>query len=309
MRPIGRPHWLCAVLLAGLHACGGKPTAATSLGMETGDETATSDSSTSIGTSDTSDSSTSFEGCVDAGNFLTDDEDQVASNPGPPVIQPRPLSIPRDLGSGQSECDVFAQDCPEQEKCVPYASEGGTWDANECVPVQGDGMIGEPCTHSPIDATDDCDENSACWLVDEGMGTCTGFCSGSAGAPECPQGQYCLQFGGVVAFCVDGCNPLEQACPAGQACFWTGEVFGCTILAAEIPAGEPCGDFDDCGIGMICVDAASLPSCGGPSCCAEFCDLDCPDPCSQVGTSCVPLFAMGEAPLGEGDIGVCLAPG
>jgi hypothetical protein len=61
-------------------------------------------------------------------------------------------------------------------------------------------------------------------------------------------------------------------------------------------------------VSLICVDAASLPSCGGTACCAEFCDLDCPDLCSQVGTSCVPFFEMGEDLLGEGDIGVCLAP-
>jgi hypothetical protein len=143
---------------------------------------------------------------------------------------------------------------------------------------------------------------------DQGMGTCMGFCGGTAQAPECPPDQYCLQLYGVVAFCSDGCNPLEQACPEDQACFWTGEEFSCSPTAAKFPAGEPCGDFDDCGVSLICVDAASLPSCSGTACCAEFCDLDCPDLCSQVGTSCVPFFEMGEDLLGEGDIGVCLAP-
>lgn len=319
MRPIERAPWLCVLLLAAVGACGDKP-AATSLGMPTSSETgssdgttatSTSDASTNETSSDTDDSSTTLEGCVDGGNLPPDDETEVALNQGqgPPVVLPRPLPIPQDLGSGTSECDEFAQDCPEGEKCVPHASTGGAWDAT-CVPVLGDGMIGEPCTYAgPIEATDDCDASSACWLVDEqGMGTCTGFCGGSAQAPECPLDQYCLQLDGAVAFCVDGCNPLEQACPEGQACVWTGETFACTLTAAKFPAGEPCGDFDDCGISMICVDAASLPSCGGASCCAEFCDLDCPDLCSQVGTSCVPFFAMGEAPPGEGDIGVCVAP-
>jgi hypothetical protein len=317
---------VCSLLLASLGACGGKPEA-TSLGMATSvdagssdaatasgtsdssSDTSTADADTDTSTSDTDDPSTTFEGCVDAGNLPPDDEDPLAFNPSP-VFQPNPLPIPQDLGSWPFDCDAFAQDCPVGEKCVPYASTGGTWDTNKCVPVLGDGMIGEPCVYTdPIEVTDDCNASSACWLVDDqGMGTCTGFCGGTAQAPECPLGQYCLQLDGAVAFCVDGCNPLEQACPEDQACFWTGEAFSCTLTAAKFPAGEPCGDFDDCGISMICVDAALLPSCGGASCCAEFCDLDCPDLCSQVGTSCVPFFELGEAPPGEGDIGVCMAP-
>ena len=58
---------------------------------------------------------------------------------------------------------------------------------------------------------------------------------------------------------------------------------------------------------MICIDATSLPHCSGAACCAEFCDLDCPDLCSQVGASCVPFFDMGQAPTGDDDIGVCMA--
>jgi hypothetical protein len=278
-------------------------------------DTSTSDTSTSdtSDTDDTDDTSTSSGGCVDGGNLSPDDDVQLAqasaSQHGSPEFEPGPLAIPPDYGH-VSECDEYAQDCPAEEKCVPYSSTGGTWDDNTCVPVQGAGMIGDPCIYAgPIEATDDCGLDSACWLVDDqGMGTCTGFCSGSAQTPECPLGQYCLQLYDAVAFCVDGCNPLEQACPEEQGCFWTGEAFSCTPTAAQFPAGEACGDFDDCRPGMICVDAELLPSCGGASCCAEFCDLDCPDLCSQVGTSCVPFFEMGQAPIGEGDIGVCMAP-
>jgi hypothetical protein len=317
------------LLLASLGACGGKP-AATSLGMATsvdtgtGDDASTSETSTSeTSTSDTSDTdtgdtdtsdtdepSTSAEGCVDGGSPSPDEEIQPAAQHGAPVFQPSPLPIPADLGGGLSECDEFAQDCPFEEKCVAYASTGGTWDANKCVVVQGDGMIGDLCTYEgPIEANDDCDASSACWLVDDqGMGTCMGFCGGAAQAPECPPDQHCLRLYDAVAFCVDGCNPLEQACPEDQACFWTGEAFSCTPTAAKFPAGEPCGDFDDCGTGLICVDAASLPSCNAAACCAEFCDLDCSDLCSQVGTSCVPFFEMSEPLLGETDIGVCMAP-
>src|SRR5262245_29604034 len=43
-----------------------------------------------------------------------------------------------------SECDPWAQDCPEGEKCVAYGSTGGNWDANKCVLVTGDGQQGDP---------------------------------------------------------------------------------------------------------------------------------------------------------------------
>ena len=64
------------------------------------------------------------------------------------------------------ECDSFEQDCPEGEKCVPYGSTGGNWDANKCVPVMGDQEPGEPCWWGGVvEATDNCDETSACWDV------------------------------------------------------------------------------------------------------------------------------------------------
>jgi len=44
-------------------------------------------------------------------------------------------------------CDPFLQGCPEGEKCVAYASTGGNWDANKCVPVFGDAGPGESCIY------------------------------------------------------------------------------------------------------------------------------------------------------------------
>src|SRR5690606_24378786 len=37
--------------------------------------------------------------------------------------------------TGVSSCDAWLQDCPDDEKCVAYASAGGTWDANRCVTI------------------------------------------------------------------------------------------------------------------------------------------------------------------------------
>src|SRR5690606_38571371 len=42
-----------------------------------------------------------------------------------------------DVGGGGGECDVFAQDCPKGEKCMPWANDGGgSWNATTCSPVE-----------------------------------------------------------------------------------------------------------------------------------------------------------------------------
>ena len=49
-------------------------------------------------------------------------------------------------------CDLWEQDCPEGEKCNPWANDGGaSWNALRCVPIDPnpDG-VGEPCTVSGI---------------------------------------------------------------------------------------------------------------------------------------------------------------
>lgn len=95
------------------------------------------------------------------------------------------------------QCDPWWQDCPDGDKCVPYASTGTTWDANKCVPILGDGQPGEACKHhGVINATDSCAAASLCWnleLIDgELLGTCTPFCTGTANQPQCAEGQSCL---------------------------------------------------------------------------------------------------------------------
>ena len=215
-----------------------------------------------------------------------------------------------DVGS-VSTCDIFMQDCPNGEKCVPYASMGGTWDANKCVPVLGTGTVGEPCLYTgAIDANDDCDEDSACWGIDNmSMGTCTAFCSGTPIQPLCPEGTQCLMSNqGSIAFCVLGCNPITQNCADGEGCFWSGSSFACASLTQDIPLGESCGFINDCAKGLACLSGDSVPGCASAACCAEFCDLDCgPDSCTMPNTSCTAFF-NGNAPVGDADVGVCVQP-
>lgn len=222
--------------------------------------------------------------------------------------------VPDDDFGAVSECDPFMQDCPDGEKCVPYGSTGGNWDANKCVAVTGDGAPGDTCTYGGVvEATDDCDETSHCWDVMDvdgmNVGVCTAFCSGTADAPQCEPGTSCLIANeGSITLCIQNCDPLLQDCGAGLACFWAVQDFQCIFTTQDIPTGEPCGFINDCAAGNICLDAANLPACNGSACCGNFCDLADPT-CPTPGTECTAFFEEGMAPPGYEEVGVCLIPG
>ncbi len=120
--------------------------------------------------------------------------------------------VPSSDFASSSECDPFLQDCPEGEKCVPYATDGGQFDANKCVPVLGSGEPGDACTYAGVvEATDDCDAQGICWAVQMSMGSCAEFCAGTADVPICPQGFSCLIANeGAVNVCTAEGQPLHD---------------------------------------------------------------------------------------------------
>ena len=214
-------------------------------------------------------------------------------------------------------CDSFLQDCPAGEKCVPYGSTGGNWDAFKCVTVMGDQGLGEPCTYDgTAEATDDCDENTGCWDVQdidgEAIGTCHAFCMGSPDDPQCPEGSSCLISGsGSINYCILNCDPLIQDCGPGLACYWTNSQFNCVFTTQDIPLGDPCGFINDCAGGSACITAEVFPDCAGSACCSNWCDLDGPaDQCDGLpGTECVPFFPdPDDAPPGSENVGICILP-
>lgn len=216
-----------------------------------------------------------------------------------------------DLGSA-STCDPWMQDCMDGEKCVAYASSGGTWDANKCVPVMGDGQPGDECTYDgAVESTDTCGEDSWCWDVsEENLGTCTSFCTGSPDNPECDPGTSCsIANTGSINLCLLDCNPLLQDCPAdGTSCFWEGTNFVCANATSNIPTGDPCGFINDCEGGNVCLAPEALPNCMGASCCVAFCDL-AEGTCIIDGTECTAFYEENTAPPGLEDVGVCIVPG
>ena len=124
-----------------------------------------------------------------------------------------------DGGGASFECDLFAQDCPEGDKCMPWANDGGDqWNATRCSPVEDDaGVIGDECTAdgSGVSGLDDCELGAMCWEVDDmNMGTCVEMCVGSSGDPLCPPGTWCyLGSDGSLAVCLE-----DELCDADGAC-------------------------------------------------------------------------------------------
>lgn len=205
------------------------------------------------------------------------------------------------------QCDPWWQDCPDGDKCVPYASTGTTWDANKCVPILGDGQPGEACKHhGVINATDSCAAASLCWnleLIDgELLGTCTPFCTGTANQPQCAEGQSCLIANdGSVNVCLQACDPILQDCPAGLGCHWLDNQFACVQTIEESP-NQSCDD-GECPAGSTCVQAALVPGCAGTACCTSFCSLDEPS-CEPPTSACMPFF---DQPVdGYEHVGVCV---
>jgi hypothetical protein len=214
------------------------------------------------------------------------------------------------------ECDSFLQDCPDGEKCVPYASAGGNWDANKCVAIMGNQATGEACiSGGVVEATDDCDGTGFCWHVvgidGEMLGICHAFCMGSPDDPQCPPGSNCaISSDGPIALCIPTCDPLLQDCDDGFGCYWAND-FNCIFTAANIPVGQPCGYINDCAPGLACLIAEVVPACEGSACCSAFCNLELGDaPCDATlaGTACVPFFEEGMAQPSHEHIGVCILP-
>lgn len=213
-----------------------------------------------------------------------------------------------------ADCDPWAQDCPEGNKCVPYSSDGSPWNANRCVPIQGDGQPGDTCSWDGItEATDSCDASSHCWDVmdvdGQLQGVCTPFCDGTADNPICGPGTACLIANeGSITLCVATCDPIAQDCGTGFGCFWASGNFQCIFTAGEILAGEPCGYINDCAPGHLCATADVLPECNGSACCTAFCDLEEPH-CGNPSTECTAFFEEGTAPPNYESVGVCVMPG
>lgn len=225
--------------------------------------------------------------------------------------------VPLDAPS--AECDIFAENCPAGQKCMPFADGSSSWNSLKCVQIVADPRApGEPCSveESGVSGIDDCQLHAMCFNVDGDtlQGVCVAMCEGSEADPVCPPGSECsISNQGVLALCLQNCDPLDlQACPPDQVCALNDSSFVCLPDAsdAEGQQFDGCEFANACDPGLICLDAQFVGPCdpadGG--CCTRFCDLTNPQPQCPVQLECLALFEEGQAPPGLEDVGVCVTP-
>jgi len=228
------------------------------------------------------------------------------------------LSCDDDLPDGP--CDVFAQDCPEGHKCVPYIADGdNAWNDVKCVEVSGADKPGDSCmSEGGGGGIDSCMKGAICWGLDmNNVGVCVAQCAGSAERPFCDAPTFCYSAGDdVLHLCLmDDCDPLQQDCllPT-EVCYPLGDGFSCTLddSGAAGQANDPCDFTTVCDSGLMCAEAATVGmGCapGSTGCCTPFCtfpDGACPNPDQQ----CVQYFDPSQLPPNDPylDIGFCGLP-
>ena len=197
-----------------------------------------------------------------------------------------------------SQCDEFAQDCPEGEKCGPTYIELCGYAITSCHEVVDDGAPGEPC-ELLANSQDSCDEQTYCYpaaLGFEHPSTCVSFCQGTWDDPSCPEGTACaldsLYYGSQLG-CQPTCDPLapdlcgpEQRCTLGGRGTNTQEIFTCMLAPATLAPGQVCHTNQLCD-GGLCLEGGLVEDCPDARCCAALCDTLAPD--CPVGQNCVLL--------------------
>ncbi|HWB74243.1 MAG TPA: hypothetical protein VG755_04795 [Nannocystaceae bacterium] len=248
----------------------------TTVGVTTSTETSTSTTGTSDSSDDVDDTGIMSAGFICHGCFGPD-------------------------GGSFHECDIWQQDCPDGEKCMPWAGNGGnTWNSTRCSPLDPmPAAVGEACTveGSGVSGIDSCDIAAMCFGVDPktNMGTCAALCGGNVGMPICADGLSCLwSFNESVPICLVPCDPLAPDCGV-DACALEEQTgtFWCVpaIMVGETAYAESCDAPFTCGSDFVCAAAENVPACATESCCTTRCDPAMPLPCPDeaAGQTCIPL--------------------
>ena len=309
-------------MLAGvsLNACRGPVTSSSGSAQATSSATVegTSESTVSVGTSDAQATDSTSGTSVATSTSDTSGPQSTSGDCG--------FLDCKDMGSacGPEDslcCDVWAQDCPGNQKCVAFIDEGNHWSLTRCVPLVGEpDMIGEPCStiNNGELFGDSCEFGAMCWFLSlgNGPGVCVPQCKPpqqeclSGGASCCPVGQLCASDSlGVVNVCLETCFPADSACKPGYECMEYRWGFFCfpDRKGLDTPAGGSCLISADCAPGLFCGGPSTYPGCplGEPGCCIPFCDLSDPE-CAEM-TECTPYFP-GPAPDGFENLGACRLP-
>lgn len=227
------------------------------------------------------------------------------------------------------ECDYFAQDCTEGEKCVPWSELPDLIpDAIRCCPIQEPpAEAGDTCSVAGHlgSCLDNCVAGTLCLDIDgDGEGTCQEMCHGSAEDPKCTNDHEdeCFIYYSGMPLCFSTCDPLLQACPPDKGCYPDaiaegGTGFLCMPTVGDQTLGEYCWLLSGCNPGMICATPDLLPNCFGDSddagCCTDLCDItESPDPCADINPDleCIPWYHQGAPPPSTNlkNVGACVLP-
>jgi hypothetical protein len=287
--------------------------ALTLAGCSGGEEDTDTDTDTSSTTAPTSTTDDTTDGT--ATTSTTADSETTAMTSSSTTEDTDTDSTTGDVGF----CDPKAQDCPEGFKCTATNKMAGDyWNENRCVPVMGDGGLGDPCKvldpNEPGGGTDDCGVGFICLNFDDELnGACTEFCNPD---DECSSGKGLCDPSvneGILPICLLTCDPLSQNCPAGQACYGDQSLpdFICFVPDPKDSPGTEnafCAYTNQCLAGFHCVDPATAVNCdpGADGCCTPFCDItEDPGPCED-GESCVAFYE--DPPPQYMDVGICVIP-
>jgi hypothetical protein len=228
------------------------------------------------------------------------------------------------------ECLPFPQDCPRDQKCMPWADNGGVaWNATCCGPLSRHAaQVGEPCSimGTATSGIDDCDAEAMCWNVDAlGHGTCEDMCSADAQDCASPGDRCVITNYGAIPLCLPACDPLAQDCAGtGESCVLAGvwPHWVCMPDGSDAPGahGHPCDFVNACEPGTVCLGAeyvaafpGSVPAVDCDSaigCCTALCDLS--DPLADAACAaldpahtCEPWDDRGVPPGSDPTLGLC----
>lgn len=175
----------------------------TSAGSTVDETTTTADATTAESTCDSACGETTTP---DETTDPSSDESSAETDPGTTSDDPSSSS---GVDPGPFACDLWSQDCPDDEKCAPWADDGGDqWNATRCIPVAddpaqtGDACVIEGDAHSGLD---DCDVGAVCWDSPVYGLYCLPLCVGAPDDPVCEDPSSVCSLEGVASVCL----PLE----------------------------------------------------------------------------------------------------
>lgn len=223
-------------------------------------------------------------------------------------------------------CSIWDQDCGPDDKCMPWADDGGDWwNWWRCSPVVEDAAaVGEACMvlGSPTGGVDTCDAHSMCWDVNPATseGHCVAFCEGDQDNPLCdnPDEQCLNPEDQVLVICLPACDPLLQDCSDGNGCYptgdWPDELRGFVCVPERLDAAEPgapCDLVSSCEAGSLCVHYEYVPGCEKrEACCVSYCDLHSAEPNAPClpEQECISFIEEGAGFPPWPEIGYCGIP-